>query len=108
MSHMSSLLERWAHQSVTIEHAAATWDAEGNPVLGTSSANTGIIQQTNKLITDVNGQEKVSTCQIFLSGNSTIGYKDKITLPDGSQPRILSIEYMPDFDGNNEYVRVWT
>lgn len=108
MSHMSDILDRWSHQTVTIEHSGGTFDAEGNPVLGTSSGNTCIIQQINKLITDASGMEKVSTCQIFLSGNSTIGYNDKLTLPDGSQPKILSIEYMPDFDGNNEYVRVYT
>jgi len=108
MSHMAGLLSKWSHQTVYIEHATTAFDIEGNAVLSTSSANTGILVQSNKLVRDRTGIEKISTCQILLSGGSTVGYKDRVTLPDGSQPLILSIEYMPDFDGNNEYVRVFT
>jgi hypothetical protein len=106
--HLSEILTNWSHQTVTIQHATSSFDAEGNPVLSTSSANTALIIQQNKVVRAIDGQEKVSSCQIFFAGNSTIGYNDTITLPDGSQPVILSIEYMPDFDGVNEYVRVYT
>jgi hypothetical protein len=105
---MNSIFTKWAHQSVTVEHASSTWDNYGNPGLATSSEHIAIVQKTLKLVRGRDGIQKVATCEIFMASTYAIGYDDKITLPTGEQPKILAIESPVDFDGVVEYYRVYT
>ncbi len=105
---LDAIIQKWAHQSVTIEHMTTAWDAYGNPIVSTSSAHTAIIQKTLKMVRGRDGTEKVATCQILLQSTYAVGYDDKITLPTGEQPAILAIESPVDFNGNTAYYRVWT
>lgn len=108
MSHMSDLITKWSHQSITISQATTAWDDYGNPVTSASTTKTALVQFTTRKVVTAQGEEKVSNCQILLTSASTIGIDDVITLSDGSQPRILSIEKTVDFDGNTEYIKVYT
>ena len=91
-----------------IEHGTTAWDAMGNPVLTTSSANTALVQYNIKAITGRDGTQKVSSCQILLPSGSAITIDDSITMPDGSNPEILAVQKETNFDGDNEYVMVFT
>jgi hypothetical protein len=108
MSHMSDLLTKWSHQTVTIAHATTAWDENGMPVTSTGVNYTALVQYTNRAVISSQGKSEVSSCQILFSHDSTIGIDDVITLPDGTSPIILSIEKTVDFDGNLEYVKVYT
>ncbi len=105
---MNDLLTKWSHQTVYIEHATTAWDSYGNPVLSTSSANTALVQYNTRAAIDREGKQKVSSCQILFSALTTVSIDDKITLPDNTTPIIISIEKTVDFDGNTEYIKVYT
>ena len=105
---MTGILDKWSHQSITIEHATTAWDSYGNPVLSTSSAHVGLVQKTLKMVRGRDGKEKVATCEILMRSTYAVGYDDKITLPTGEQPEILAIESPVDFNGVIEYYRVFT
>ena len=102
------LLTKWSHQTVTVLHATNTWDGQGNPLMSTSSANTALIQYVTKAVMDRNGTQKVSSCQILFSPQSSISIDDQLILPDGTNPQILSIEKTVNFDGDAEYIKVYT
>ena len=108
MSHMTDLLKKWSHQTVYISHATTEWDSNGINISGTSSANTALVQYNTRAVINSQGKSQVSNCQILFSGNTTINIDDVITLPNGSTPVIISIEAPVDFDGNTEYVKVYT
>jgi len=72
-----------------------------------------------RVIKNKQGEDAVNTCQIFLSptftdssGNvvpTVIGYYDRITLSDGTQPPvILKIDSYTDIDGTVAYIEVDT
>lgn len=105
---MSDLITKWSHQSVTISRATTAWDDYGNPILSTSTTITALVQYNTRKVITSQGEEKVSNCQILVTAASTIAIDDVLTLPDGSTPRILTIEKTVDFDGNTEYLKVYT
>ena len=108
MSHLTDILTKWSHQSITIAQVTTEWDDYGNPIPAASTTKTCLIQFNTRKVMSAQGEEKVSNCQILFTSASTIGIDDIITLPDGSQPRIISIEKTVDFDGNTEYLKVYT
>ena len=108
MSHMTDLITKWSHQTITIASASTAWDDYGNPITIASTPLTALVQYNTRAAIDREGKQKVSNCQILLTHNSTISIDDVITLPDGSQPDIISIEKQVDFDGNVEYIKVYT
>ena len=60
-------------------------------------------QLVARSIAEVTGaiQEVISTCQIYSIGNQTWLWnpRDKVTLPDGTSPEILSVDTNSDSDG---------
>lgn len=67
------------------------------------------IEYYNKLIRDKDGQETVSTCQIYCDYN-TMNEKDKIILSGTSRidPEIVSIQHNPDEFGNIDHMVIYT
>ena len=108
MSHMNDLLTKWSHQTVTILHATTAWDGNGMPVTSTGISYTVLVQYTNRAVINSQGKSVVSNCQILFNAQSTVRIDDVITLSDGTMPIIQSIEQQVDFDGNLEYVKVYT
>lgn len=104
----ADLITKWSNQTVIIRHFASSYDSQGNPVLSTSSDNRALVEYRTRAVTGRDGTQKVSSCQILLPSASTVTIDDSITLPDGTTPQIIAIERQPDFDGNIEYVKVFT
>ena len=77
-------------------------------VSGTSVSVSCRIQRKIKVISDQEGKQIVSTCQIFVDGGVSIGAEDKITLPGGSTPKILGIFSSPDEFGETYYKCIYT
>jgi hypothetical protein len=107
MSGLSDIVDEWAHQSVTIETPGIP-DQYGNTSTGTATAYPAIVIQTNKLIRDREGNQVVSSCQVFLPSTVSVDPEAKITLPDGTQPVILNVATAPYFDGTNALTEVFT
>lgn len=107
MRSLAGIIDKWAHQSVVVV-ASTGYDSWGNPTTSAASTYQAIVLHTNKVIRGADGNEKVSTCRIFFPSSATIHADDRITLPDGTQPRILSINSYPDFEGNNVLTEVYT
>lgn len=85
---------------VSLAHLASR-DDYNVPSYGTPS--TGLkcrIVHKNTLIRDRNGSDVVSTSQIWLDYDADTTVESQITMPDGSNPPILSVEKYPDESGN--------
>jgi len=65
------------------------------------------IERTIKNITDKTGKAAVSSCQVFLDGDNTVGDGDKITIGTANPP-ILKIEKNYDDVGDAFSVVVYT
>jgi hypothetical protein len=54
------------------------------------------------------GKDTVSTAQVYLDGLTPVGPDDRITLPDGTQPLIISIATLVDETGATHHKVVYT
>ena len=93
-------------QTITVEPWLSK-DKYGQPSFGPGVARTCRIEGKNKLVRALDGQERVSATTIYVYGAAGIGYKDRVTLPDGSRPIILAVEQMPD-DHGDYYEAIYT
>ncbi|MBC7340893.1 MAG: hypothetical protein H5U02_00305 [Clostridia bacterium] len=89
----------WFKQTVTVEPFSGT-NAYSEPVYGAPVTYSAFVQRKTKLVRDRTGREVVSTAQVYLDGSVNVGVQDRITLPDGSQPVVLSVEVLPDETGS--------
>jgi len=92
----------WFNQTVTIEPFTGV-NTYGEPQYGDPVQYSAFVQHKTKLVRDRTGQEVVSTAQVYLDGSVDVGIQDRITLPEGSQPVILSIEVLPDETGSTHH-----
>lgn len=53
-----------------------------------------------KTVRTLTGDEKVSNRQVYLASAPGVTPKDKLTLPDGTAPVILSVDAYPDENGD--------
>lgn len=80
-------------QTITVE----TWtgnDGYGAPTFGPPVAYRGRVVAQTKRLTNAQGEEIVSNSTVYLDSRGTFSGKDRITLPEGyepRQPRILGI-----------------
>lgn len=71
----------------------SSYDGHGGVTYGKSSTVACYIEMTPKLVRNAQGQEVVSSAQVYLVGSSSYNIKDKVVLPDGNYPPILSINH---------------
>lgn len=72
-------------------------DRYANPVFGSPRTAKCRIEHNTRRIISVEGHEKVSSAQVTLADPTLpISTKDRLTLPDGSQPAILKIAAAKD------------
>jgi hypothetical protein len=75
---------------------------EGNPAYASSYFVSGRVVHKLTLARDREGREVVSKSHAYVDeGTRTIKEQDRITLPDGTQPSILSIQRTPDSSGDD-------
>lgn len=101
---IDSLLTDLMIESISVA-AVASKDAYGKRTWGSPSTISNCRVQTgDHKILDSLGQEKVANGRIYVPGAPTLTLNDKITLPDGSSPPILSIERFGDENGSHHSV----
>lgn len=72
-----------------------------------SASGTGVrcrVQAGQRVIRGADGIDKVEDGRIYFYGQPAVSYEDKVTLPDGSQVTILSIEEVNDEAGGHHTV----
>jgi len=73
---------------------------DGKTAYGTPQSRAARIDERSRVVLGPNGQEIVKTTTIFLDLNDgPVDEKGRITLPDGSQPTILSVDTPSDGEG---------
>ncbi len=87
--HQPVIVQRWTGQ-----------DAYAKPTYAPAVTLMGQISGVAQLVRTAGGQEAASNTTILLPGNAAIGVKDRLTLPDGTHPTILSVNTVPDQAGN--------
>ena len=104
-------LDEVLNQSVTIEPFASQ-DVNGDFTYGTGVVYKAMVQRRIKIVRTMQGVEAVSTASILMDGTVSAALnpfgRDRITLPDGTQPLIMAIEDGQDDQGNVIYVEVST
>ena len=83
------IVERWLGQ-----------DAYAKPIYSAPVTLMGQVSGVAQMVRTVTGSEVASNTTIILPGDAAIGVKDRLTLPDGTRPAILSVTTVPDQAGN--------
>jgi hypothetical protein len=102
----SELLELFG-QTVTIE-PYSTQNAYAESSFGSGVSYVARTERKTRLFRRSDGSEVVAVAVTYLAEAPTISTKDRITLPDGSQPPIIAVESMPDETGDAYYTAVYT
>ncbi len=83
------IVERWLGQ-----------DAYAKPIFSPPVTIMGQVSGVAQLVRSATGQETASNTTIILPGDAAVTVKDRLTLPDGTHPTILSANTAPDAAGN--------
>jgi hypothetical protein len=109
-------LDEVLNQSVTIESFHSI-NEYGDPSYNAGVTYKAMVQRRVKIVRtfhgkDLSGSEAVSTCSVLMDGVVSAALdrfgRDRITMPDGTQPLILAIEDGIDDQGQTIYVEVST
>ncbi|MGA9772359.1 MAG: hypothetical protein WBV94_25220 [Blastocatellia bacterium] len=98
MSIDRELLKMMPH-TVTIE-PFANQDEYSKASYGAPATFRCYVDFRPKMIRKIEGQEIVSSAQVYVGGVSGATVKARITLPDGSQPVILMVNKLSDEGGD--------
>jgi hypothetical protein len=80
---------------VTITSATGL-DEYGMEVLGTPVVVKCCIFQKQQLVLGPQGDNVVSSTQIYVDGPTVVTTSSKIVLPDGTSPMVLAVSTFPD------------
>lgn len=82
----------------------STRNGYGEPSFGTATILPARIERTNRKVYGADGTERIATTRIFVPAGTPIDERDRLTLPDGRTPRILSVERGSDERGEHHQV----
>lgn len=74
-------------------------DDFGAPTYGDGTEYAARLVRRHKLVRDAEGDEIVSTAQLWLQGAPAISPDDRVTLSDGTSPPIAAVERYQDETG---------
>lgn len=83
----------------------ASQDAAGQATYGTATSYAALVEYASEKVTTVGtldgrgGTAVVFHAVVHLDGRPAIGLRDKLTLPSGETPRILSVRSYSDQSG---------
>ena len=103
MTVRSDYLDMCPH-TVTLE-PLSTVDIYGGQSYGTSASYNALVVYQSKLIPGADNVEVVSGTQVYIPSSScSAAESDRITLPDGTQPRIVRVDRFSDESGAHNVV----
>ena len=91
--------------SVTHEARSAS-DAESNVSYSTGVSRPALVEFKPKMVRNSDGEQVLASCIVTFLEPVTITLQDRITLPDGSKPKIVSTETLINPDTNAGYYQV--
>jgi hypothetical protein len=87
--------------TVTLE-PLSTMDVYAKPVYGTGVSYQALVVYMNKLVAGGDNMEVTSRTQVYIpSSSATASEQSRITLDDGTQPRIIRVDRYSDDDGQH-------
>jgi len=90
-----------APHTVTLE-PLSTMGLYAEPTYGTSASYSALVTYQTKLVVTPGGKEVASQTTVYIpSSSASAAESDRITLPDGTQPRILKVDRWADGDGQH-------
>jgi len=87
--------------TITLE-AYSTQNAYNEPTYAAATTHQCRVQGRVKMVRTVQGDEKVSTVQVYLATAAGVTVRDRVTLPTRFTPRqpvILAVDYRSDEQG---------
>lgn len=89
----------------TVIHEAYTGvqDSYGTPTYAPPVTLPARVEPSPQRIATQAGEERLSRARVFLDGNVQIDLRDRITLPDGTQPAILTAMVLNDEYGRPDH-----
>lgn len=99
---MSLAKDRFLAATVTIA-PFSSYDNYGSPTHGADATYNGRYMQMNELVRTTDGEEVISTGQLYVDNDYSPNQLDKVTLADGSTPKILQIQESKDRDNTTFY-----
>jgi hypothetical protein len=93
-----SVLERWSRELITWAPQTGV-DGYGQRLYGSVVSLPSRIDHSTRLVRDAQGEERVSSTQVYLATHEPIGVLDRITLPDGTTPLLLRVDRLADHQG---------
>lgn len=94
-------------QTVTFEPFVSRTDY-GKESYGAPVSYPARVTEQLVLVRQPDGSEKLARHKVRLDGDAVIEARGRLTLPDGSQPPILSVDRAPDETGGTYTVLVRT
>jgi hypothetical protein len=106
---MATFLEEFGdllHDTVSVETFASRSAVGGAPSFNTPQTVLGRWVRRPRLVRSADGSVLTASSFIRIPPVSGLTPEGRVTLPDGSKPPIVSVETMPDEDGNLYAMRV--
>jgi len=104
---MSLVTKRMLSEEVSLAAYNGT-DAYGYPTFATAATYSARVQKQRKQVRDSDGNQVISTNTVMLASGASPSYDDKLTLPDGSAPRIMQITEALDHKNVNHHWTIFT
>jgi CxxC motif-containing protein (DUF1111 family) len=97
--------KRWLSSSVTVEPYSSI-DEDGQQTYGTAVTYDAFVAHKSVKVFNPDGVEVVSSAQVYLDEDAVITSSARITLPDGTKPRILAVETSNNITDGTAYLKV--
>jgi hypothetical protein len=99
-----AVLERWSREVISWAPISGI-DAYGQRLYTLPVPLRARLDHATKLVRDANGEQVISSTQVYLATHEPIGVLDQITLPDGTTPLLLRVDKLADHQGS-DWLRV--
>lgn len=103
---MEAALKNLLRQKVTVRPYVGV-DRYNKPTYGTAVTYDARVTFRQRLIRAADGQEKMSSGEVWLDGSATLGTLDELTLPDGKVPLLLRVDRLADEAGGTHHVKAY-
>jgi len=90
--------------TVIIEPGLTTTEFYAQPSFGAPVSYRARVVRENRMVRSDTGEEQISRTHVWIFGIAGATPKDRITLPDGTQPLIMTVDRYPDENGPHHEV----
>lgn len=103
---MDPVLAALLTETVTLEAYTGTQDSYGTPQYAAPVQLPARVEYAPTRIVTAQGEERLSRARVFLDGTVTVDLRDRLTLPDTTQPALLVVAPMRDEVGAVDHIEI--